>query len=553
LPNNLDNYLSTHPALLSELPSNDTVCRFALKLPDAPKGRQLGSVVLEIPEGFPESATARIRLPLDCVLKVPHVESDGKLCMGDGDPGRLSGASPVERIQQLIDTFFEQFFKPWCAGHLDGDFADEAQNYWLIHCNRSSSQQDAVTRIYTVNSRPNHAQIYYAKYLVAQRVVVIGDSELSSRFVSVMAQGKQIRQVIVADIPISVPFTPEAWPRDQKSLKCLLRIRLGQEGARNFLSKGGHRNSLLHRVVLLRAPTCSFGFLLPNGPANIVKNGGKARAHPTIKLLPLLVERLDPNWTCGRDQHPEINLRQQKHVLVIGAGALGSSVIEQLAKSGVGYITIVDGERLSSANIGRHVLGADAIGRSKSSMLASQLSLRWPSCIFKAEPTSIESWLSKNNLSDIDVLIDLTGEPEVRLSIDIARKIYPCPLLIGWMEPYVAAAHACLLPKNHAWLLSSVDGLESLQAISWPNDVIQREPACSSEFQSYTSASATHAIGLVTEAALDLLDEKIEEPVVRHWVRGQKFLDAHHSGLKLRDWAIKASPFDGVSMELPYA
>ncbi|OHX37328.1 hypothetical protein BJL95_19800 [Methylomonas sp. LWB] len=120
------------------------------------------------------------------------------------------------------------------------------------------------------------------------------------------------------------------------------------------------------------------------------------------------------------------------------------------------------------------------------------------------------------------------------------------------MEPYVAAAHACLLPIGQPWMIDQVDRLESLQAVTWPDDVMQHEPSCSSIFQSYTSAAATHAVALVAEAALNLLDGKIKRPNVQHWIRGQAFLDAQRPGLNLREWAIAAAPFDGISFETVY-
>lgn len=551
----LDNYLKGNENLLSELPIENGIRKFPLRLPEPPIGRSLGKAWLELPMGFSESGLAKIKLSPENVLKIPHVESDGKVCFDNGDPGASSGASSVGRIQQLIESFYEQFLEPWYAGELDGDFHHESQSYWLIYCTQKSSTQDAVFKIYTLNNRPNEPRILHGTYLTNRRVVIVSDdSILYKSFINSMSEGRSLRKVLVADIPVSFTFTPDTWPKDYIGITRLLRIRLGDERAEKFLSDNGRRGRAIHRIVLLRAPDCSFGYLLPGGPPNVVRHGYSYRVHHTKNLLPLLVDRLDPSWTCGRDQHPEILDRQKKHVLVIGAGALGSPVIAQLAKSGIGYITIIDNDYLSAANIGRHVLGAESIGKSKAMTLSKQMGLRWPSCKFVAEHKSMQSWLKSNDLSNIDMILDLTGEPEVRLCIDAARKKNPCLLVIGWMEPYVAAAHACALPDENLWMIDSVDRLEFLQAIPWQevSDVMQHEPSCSSVFQSYTPAAATHAVALVTETALDLLDEKIKNPIVRHWVRGQKFLDACHPGLCLREWALPAASFDGVSLETKY-
>lgn len=552
MPNVLDDYLASHVNLLPEQPSNNGLRRFPFRLPDVPDGRSFGQAWLELPSAFPENALARIMLPSEYVLKVPHIESDGKLCLGGGDPGPLSGASPIDRVQYLIESFYESFLQPWCAGELDGDFANESQNYWAIYCAQRFSSHDVVTKIYTLDERSTSPRIYNAKYLPGKRAVIAcSDNSLSNRFVSAMGEGQQLCQVLVAEIPISFSLTPETWPRDNATLERLLRFRLGSSTGK-FQSAKGRRNRSIHRIVILRAPNCSFGYLLPGGPKNIVRQGYSTRTFPTLKLVPLEVERLDPNWTYGREQHQEIVIRQQKRILVIGAGALGGPVIEQLAKAGIGFLTIIDEDLMETANIGRHVLGANSIGLGKAKALAEQLTRRWPSCVISPEKSSIQNWLKHNDISGVDMVLDLTGEPEVRLCIENSRKYHECPLLIGWMEPYVAAAHACLLPKGHPWMISPVDRLESLQAVTWPDDVMQHEPSCGSVFQSYTPAAATHAVALIVEAALDLLDGKVKRPIVRHWIRGQTFLYAQHPGLSLREWACVAAPFDGISFETFY-
>lgn len=552
LPNDLDDYLASQGHLLPELPSNNGLRRFPLRLPDVPEGRSFGQACLELPKAFPESVIAIIRLSPESVLKVPHIESDGKLCIDSGDPGPLSGVSPIDRIQHLIESFYEFFLRPWCAGELDGDFVKESQNYWVIHCHRHSSSRDVVAKIYTLDERPKSPRIYEAKHLPGKRIVIAcSDRALSNRFVSAMDGGQQLRKVLVAEIPISFPFTPGTWPCDAANLKRLIHFRLGSNAGKFLLAKG-RRNQSTHRIVIFRAPNCSFGFLLPGGPTSTVRQGYSTHVYSSFSLVPLEVERLDPNWTFGRDQQPEIVVRQKKRVLVIGAGALGGSVIEQLAKAGIGFLTIIDNDLLEAANIGRHVLGANSIGLYKAKALAEKLAQHWPSCVVSPEKSSIQEWVQHNDLSCVDLVVDLTGESEVRLCIENARKNHECPLLIGWMEPYVAAAHACLLPKGHPWMIGSVDRLESLQAVTWPVDVMRHEPSCSGVFGSYTSSAATHAVALVAEAALDLLDGKIGQPVVRHWVRGQAFLDAHRPGLNFRGWAIAAAPFDGISFETPY-
>jgi molybdopterin/thiamine biosynthesis adenylyltransferase len=263
----------------------------------------------------------------------------------------------------------------------------------------------------------------------------------------------------------------------------------------------------------------------------------------------LSVERADPAWIYGRDQIPQIEPRQAKHVVVFGAGALASPVIDQLARAGIGKITVVDPQNFASPNIGRHYLGAESLHQSKAFSVALRVALANPAC--KVEPYDwyAEPWLLHHGLRDVDAVLDLTGEPDVRLALEKARQQYAVPLLVAWMEPFVAAAHVACLPANLPWLRGGVDPLLDIQAVDWPDDVIQREPGCNSTFQSYTPAQAGFAVSLTAEAALAVIDGKVEQSTIRSWVRGQRYLDRHYAGLALRPWAKCAATFDGVILE----
>lgn len=52
----------------------------------------------------------------------------------------------------------------------------------------------------------------------------------------------------------------------------------------------------------------------------------------------------------------EQEILERKHVLVLGCGGLGGTVMEHLVRLGVGEITAVDGDRLEASNLNRQIL-----------------------------------------------------------------------------------------------------------------------------------------------------------------------------------------------------
>lgn len=545
---------SHFPSLLASALSRDGgVTAYRLQLPTFPAGRGFEWAELRLPKGFPDNHRARIYLSPDAVLRIPHIESGGALCIGgDGDPGPGFGWSPEERVLCLLRAYQEEFLRPWITGELDSDFEHEALSYWLIEVSKAWGKNDPVRAVWTVDPRPAKAVVRRGVLLTPGRIIIAADEQLpiTNRVIqSLAAKARQRIGVLVADIPISHTLTPHTWPRTASELDMMLSGRLAPHDYDLLQNAGSRRGREVHRVVLLRNADFAFAFLLPGGPATVVDNGEQQKTYPPRRTpQPLNTARLDPSWTVGRDQHPEVEKRQRKHVLVLGAGALGSPIIDQLAKAGIGFITVVDADDLTPPNIGRHLLGAESIGKAKATALAQRINAGYPATIVTPHTSTAETWLNSHTLEGMDAVLDFTGEPDVRWRVDRARRQHPCPLLIGWMEPYVAAAHTCVLAAGVPWLQGNQDRLTELEAVVWPPEVIQREPGCSSRFQSYTAAAAAHAVALVSEQAIDLIDGTSSTAAahVVSWVRGRRYLDRHWPGLALREWAQEATNNDGI-------
>src|SRR4051812_43724449 len=73
------------------------------------------------------------------------------------------------------------------------------------------------------------------------------------------------------------------------------------------------------------------------------------------------------------------------HVAVIGVGGVGSWVVEGLARSGVGALTLVDLDDVCLTNVNRQLPALDGqIGRPKVEVLAERVKLINPACRVEA-------------------------------------------------------------------------------------------------------------------------------------------------------------------------
>lgn len=99
---------------------------------------------------------------------------------------------------------------------------------------------------------------------------------------------------------------------------------------------------------------------------------------------------------------------QKSHVCVIGVGGVGSWVVESLARSGIGKITMIDPDEVSESNINRQLVALEnTIGQGKAEVLKERIEQINPDC----QITIIEDLLKPENVrdyisTDYDYVID---------------------------------------------------------------------------------------------------------------------------------------------------
>lgn len=141
----------------------------------------------------------------------------------------------------------------------------------------------------------------------------------------------------------------------------------------------------------------------------------------------------------------QLRLRRA-HALVIGAGGIGSPVIQYLAAAGVGRLTIVDDDRVDASNLQRQVLFSTAdLGRPKVEAATAQVARLNPhvdtvSLIERADATTLPE-----QLRGADVVIDGCDNFDTRLAVADAALTARVPLVsaaVGRFEGQLAVFRA---------------------------------------------------------------------------------------------------------------
>ena len=89
---------------------------------------------------------------------------------------------------------------------------------------------------------------------------------------------------------------------------------------------------------------------------------------------------------------------RDSHFCIVGIGGVGSWAAEALARSGVGRLTLVDGDSVSNSNMNRQIHTLDStIGKAKVEVMAQRISEINAEC----EVKTIKHYIDEDNMRDI--------------------------------------------------------------------------------------------------------------------------------------------------------
>jgi len=151
--------------------------------------------------------------------------------------------------------------------------------------------------------------------------------------------------------------------------------------------------------------------------------------------------------------------RKTKKYLAVGAGSLGSQVIANLTRLGIGKWDILDHDILLPHNLGRHALFAEHTPFPKAAILADQLNLLMDDTDF-SKPILCDFVEYKDSISDYDLIFDFSA------STAAVRHMAVCS-----ERPAIISA---FMTKNGRYLLCLSEGNEKTVRV----DDIEYQLAC---------------------------------------------------------------------------
>ena len=118
---------------------------------------------------------------------------------------------------------------------------------------------------------------------------------------------------------------------------------------------------------------------------------------------------------------------QRAHVCIVGVGGVGSWAVETLARSGIGMLTLIDGDIVVESNINRQLQALEEnLGKPKVSVLAQRIAGINPGC--RVSP--VQQFMTPDNMAA------LVGENRFDFVIDAIDSVRDKTALIAYCRDH---------------------------------------------------------------------------------------------------------------------
>lgn len=475
--------------------------------------------------GFPTIPVRTALVDRPPFMTWPHVEGDGILCllpnMAECDPDDPCAVAEnlLNRSIRLVEELLE-------GAIVERDFREEFLTYWAY----MAQDGGHLVSLLTPTPPSRVVRVWRGKGLE----IVGEDAESLAQWVyrrfgaDVDATSEE-----AVFLWLRTPPLPDDYPNSASDLRALA-VAVGQDAVAALCQAAGREPD--HLVSILGATgrggsglvavkvthpnlldsrrrsatdSLSRGFRPGRTPKQVLLN----RYFGTGTVVRSSVQRADANWVHGRGTDPRAAKLLSSTVVVVGCGSVGAPVACTLAQAGAGGIVLIDWDVLSWPNVGRHPLGASAVGRNKAVALAERLQVDFPHLRVVGQDASLERLVQGDVglLEAADLIIATTGSWGAesvlnRWHVERGRR---SPIVYAWTEAHACAGHAVAIVGDGGCFQCNIGrtGSPSFKVVEWPDggDASREEPACGAHYQPYGPVELSYVTAMISDVALDCL------------------------------------------------
>jgi hypothetical protein len=482
-----------------------------------------------------------------------HVSYSGSICIDDGQGLSLDPGRPADIVAHAVLKAYDLLEKSAAdaaSGHVD--FFNELEGYWYTLPDslraRAYFEVDGVSRRLKGHAdRSLKKPTWYFLELDAKVPWEVESEKLESHRVLYVHLDAMSNPPVQPD-KLTFAFIEDVLERLSPDQRALWDQLVGP--SKNFPKR---------LALLVSIPRQAGGRSLVG--ATFTANRGAVDQKAPI--TPLITRRHTPNYMRERGG-ASLGLLG-KHVVVVGAGAVGSVIVDSLAAAGVGQITVVDHDDYSEDNVFRHILQPLYIDLKKPVAIKLALEQRYPGLRITPVCEAGQQWLKTANLSKYDGIAFALGAPSIERSFARVLKQlkFDLPILFTWLEALDLGGHSVLMRTKGEGCLNCAyrddEGQTSLASRTGflePNQAVTRNlTGCAGAFVPYSALQARRTGLMAAEHILSAVasvadGETSRVPSYRFWV-GDGTVAAQH-GLRTTPWfqAAHTTSFEDATRQV---
>lgn len=219
---------------------------------------------------------------------------------------------------------------------------------------------------------------------------------------------------------------------------------------------------------------------------------------------------------------------QNKKVMLVGCGSVGTHIANELVLSGIGKLNLVDFDNFESKNLYRHTLSMDDDMINKAEALASDFQIKYPYTTISSLNKKLSD-ITVEELKKLDLIIIAIGSPtEERLFNEFMNENnITVPVIYTWLEGYGVGGHAVYvhsdissgcLQCNYIDISTDEPILNSNMNFLYPNQNVTKDlGGCGTLYLPYSHLDAQQTSLITTRLAIESLSNKLNKSVRLSW------------------------------------
>lgn len=516
-------------------------------------------VKLLITSDFPEELPKFFLSKFDELGFLPHIEPNGSICYLEKESVYINIEHPKAVFQASVELTIRTLSEG-LNGVNKGDFREEFHVFWERNKYVSPllvmsfiGVTDAPKIIHLIKNEKKAILFDTNRNVDRQKKIFFKTNPSLTKAAIYIPINK--------DCELVPPKYDSSWNIDEFVL--WLKQKVSLENWNILVEKILNKNPTRFEYIILGIPRITGATLL----VGVQLKPKRETNHPILAegtnwgINLLEISRLDTASILPRGG-ANIDL-QNKKVLLIGCGSVGSHVALMLAKTGLGSLYLVDNDKFHFDNVQRFSIGLKYVGKYKVEALKEYIEGNFVGTSVSISPNKIKDVLRTDalNLSGFDLIISATGDPAANFYLNKKLKNLKIPFIISWNEPYGIGGHALLsiddLQGCYRCLFRDTYNISSFAAFEQAKPFYKKHLGCGEVFTPYSALDSIRTSELTVRLCNRFLTGKEVKPQIISWVGdNSEFLS---EGYKLSTRYIKQTQddmnknkFDFINLECPH-